>query len=300
VILAGDRQSVAARKRRRMYPIHMYVGRNGSGKTFCAVYDTLPDLDAGLRCLSTVRLLDYRNPRLCEDDACSDVMHGLPGHMAAHPGFVAFTRWEQLLEWKSGPVLMDEITGIADSNESASMPSAVRNKLPQLRRDDVSVRITCLNFIRADKRIREAVNAVTRCRSSFPVSVRDDDGTERMWRARRLAKWVTYDAQTLPVDDHTDHAYDHADVLCKGRHWIPGSSARLAYDTFAPVLMVGTVTDAGRCAYCGGTRRAAECGCPDYVSDRAARKSATRSAPAREHGDDARHSRTQRGNDRAA
>jgi len=71
--LGGDKQSQVARARRRMYPIHFYVGRNGAGKSLAAVYDTMPDLDAGLPCLSTVRLLDFRNPRPCDDPNCKDL-----------------------------------------------------------------------------------------------------------------------------------------------------------------------------------------------------------------------------------
>lgn len=276
-LLASVKQSERARDRRRMYPIHMYVGRNGSGKTLAAVYDTMPELDQGMHCLSTVRLLDYDNPRPCDDAACDDVWHGRPGHMAAHPLYVPFRTWPQLLDWPGpygiqGPVLMDEITGVADSNESAGLPTVAGNKLAQLRRDDCSVRITGLNFIRAHKRIREAVSAVTRCQSSMPVDAFHADGSTRLWRARRLAKWTTYDAQSLPVDDHTEHAYDSADQLISGRHWIPSSVALAAYDTFAPVLMVGTVTESGRCAHCGGTRRNPECSCSDYQDSKAVRR----------------------------
>ena len=272
--LAGDKQSERARARRMAYPIHFYVGRNGSGKTLAAVYDTLPDLDRGLPCLSTVRILDFRNPRPCDDPACSDLMHGTKGHMAAHPLYVPFTIWPQLLDFTYGTVIMDEITGVADSNEGSALPSAAGTKLAELRRADCAVRITGLNFIRANKRIREAVSAVTRCQSSLPVTAYHEDGRAKLWRTRRLAKWVTYDAQSLPMDDITDAAYLKADRLVSGRHWIPTSLALKAYDTFAPVLHVGTVTDAGRCAFCGGNRRAPECSCSDYQSAKAERKGA--------------------------
>ena len=288
-LLAADKQSEAARRRRRAYPIHFYVGRNGAAKTLCAVYDTLPDLDAGMHVLSTVRLLDFRNPRACDDDACPDLMHGMADHMAAHPGYVPFQTWPQLLEWTRGPVIMDEITGVADSNESSALPAAAGNHLAQLRRGDCAVRITGLNFIRANKRIREAVNAVTRCQSSLPQTVYHEDGSAKLWRARRLAKWVTYDAQSLPMDDITDGAYAKADKLCSGRHWIPSSLAISAYDTYAPVLHVGTVSEAGRCAYCGGGRRAPECSCADYQEAKAARKGA---GPQTRSGEDRRTGRT--------
>jgi hypothetical protein len=280
--LASDKGAERARARRRAWPIHMYVGRNGSGKTLAAVYDTLPDLDASRPVLSTVRLLDFRNPRPCDDLACDDLMHGLPGHQAAHPSYIPFRTWPQLLDFKGGAVLMDEVTGVADSHEGAAMPSAVANKLAQLRRDECMLRITALGWIRANKRIREATNAVTRCQSFLPVTLRDPiSGDDRIWRPRRLAVWRTYDAQSLPVDDHTDSAYESADLLVKGRYWIPDSVASRAYDTFAPVNIVGSVSDAGRCAHCGGTRRALECNCPDYVDRKASRRGAgAQAAPA--------------------
>lgn len=283
--LAPVGQSERARRLRRAFPIHMYVGRNGSAKSLAMVYDTLPDLEAGRPVLSTVRILDYHNPRPCDDDACTDLMHGTSGHLAAHPLYVPFTDWPQLLEWKSGPVLMDEVTGVADSNESAALPPVVGNKLAQLRRDKVMLRITALNFIRAHKRIREAVNAVTRCQSFLPVTVQDENGRDELWRQRRLAVWRTYDAQSLPIDDHTDAAYANADLLVKARHWIPESPAIRAYDTMAPVLMVGTVSEHGRCAHCGGQRQALPCTCPDYVDRKAqARPPARRQRSAEDGG----------------
>lgn len=285
--LAREKQADAGRSARRRFPIHFYSGRNGAGKSLCMVYDTLPSLEAGRPVLSTVRLIDYIDLRACITELGCDRpdWHGeFPEpHQVAHPLYRPFTSWEQLLDASGCDILMDEITGVADSNDHFSMPSAVRNILPQLRRRDIALRITGLNWIRADKRIRESVNALTRCRSSLPVRAKDADGETRLWRPRRLMHAVTYDAQSLPLDDHTAGAYAKADVVAKARIWIPGSVAIKAYDTLAPVLSVGTVTDAGRCAFCGGTRRAPECCCPDYVEDRAERKAA-RSPRSGEHG----------------
>lgn len=272
--LAGDAQSEAARRIRRGFPIHFYTGKNGGSKSLCAIYDTLPDLDYGMPVLSTVRLLDYRNLRPCENDGCGDDIGHALGHMAAHPLYVPFTTWPQLLEWNDGPVIMDEITGVADSNEGSAMPSAAANKLAQLRRADCAVRITGLNFIRANKRIREAVRAVTRCSTILPIISVKDDGSERMWKQYRFARWNTYDAETLPLDDISAAAYEKAQRVARAAHWIPDSPAIGAYDTYAPVLMVGRVTDSGRCATCEGNRRAPECSCPDYQAAKGRGRSA--------------------------
>lgn len=274
-LLAPQGQTERARAVRRAYGIHFYAGRNGSGKSLCAVYDTLPDLEQGKSVLSTVRILDYQNPRPCDDLLCEDPMHGHPSHMAAHPLYVPFTRWPQLLEWHDGPVIMDEITGVADSNESAGLPPAVGNKLAQLRRAEVTLRITGLAYMRANKRIREACTAMTLCTSTFAVRAYAEDGSEKVWKERRLSKWKTYDAKSIPVEkDATKTGLENADVLTVGTHWIPTSPAIRAYDTLAPVLVVGDVSDAGRCAHCGGTRRAEECSCDDYQERRSSRRSA--------------------------
>ena len=105
---------------------------------------------------------------------------------------------------------------------------------------------------------------------------------DRAGRPRRIALWRTYDAKTLPIEDIKESHWDEADQVVKSRHWIPESAAIAAYDTLAPVDRVGTVSDAGRCAYCGGGRRVHECCCDDYQSEkvrRAAARPARRAAP---------------------
>jgi hypothetical protein len=268
--LHSDGANERARKMRRGFPIHFYSGKNGGSKSACMIFDTLPDLDAGTPVLSTVRLLDYRNPRPCDDPGCTDEIGHAHGHLAAHPSYVPFVDWPQLLDWTGGPILMDEITGVADSNEASAVPAAVANKLAQLRRADVTVRITGLNFIRANKRIREAVTAITRCSAGWSKIAVSEDGSERVWKQNRWASWRTYDAQTLPLDDHTENSYEKAELLSRAHHWLPSSAAIRAYDTYAPVLMVGHVTEHGRCAHCGDNRRVQECQCPDYVARKAA------------------------------
>jgi hypothetical protein len=312
MLLAGNGQMDAARAKRRAAPIHVYVGHNGMGKSLTAIFDTLPTLEAGRPVLSTVRLLDYTEPRPCEgwrSDVvgwrhlgrreyrpvfervdCDDLGHGDDGHLQAHPLWVPFTDWKQLLEWLFGDIVMDEVTGVADAQEWASVPSQVLVKIPQMRRHDVAVRVTGIAWMNITKRIRQIALAVTRCVATMPASAKSEFGRGRIYRPRRMVSQTTYDVKTLPLDDPSEAAYASARRLARGRLWVPDSVARNAYDTYDQVLTVGTVSDSGRCAYCGGNRRVAECACPDYVHDRAERRSAHR-PPAAEHGrrSDGRH-----------
>ncbi len=287
--LAKERPAEVARATRRMHAVGFYTGKNGSAKSMCAVYDTLPDLDAGTPVLSTIRLQDFRNPRPCEDEACTSSRHGLPGHLAVHPAWVPWSQmhggggWEQFLEFRNGVILADEVTGIADAHEWASIPVQVSNHWGQLRRKKVTMRMTGLDFVNLNKRLRQAVNQVTRCRSAWPVTELDEDGKELIWRPRRMSSWTTYDAQSLPKDEQTDAAYEKGHVFCASKFWIPQSLASLAYDTLEEVGVIETVNEKGDCAHCGGARRQPACSCPDYTERRAAGR-----APDRKRSEDRR------------
>lgn len=273
---------------RRGYPISGFVGPNGSGKTACMVWTTLPSLDAGRPVLSTVRLLDFRNPRLCDDPACTAVDHDT--HLAAHPAWIPWTQWNQLLEVEHADVLADEVTGVASSRESQSMPAVVANALVQLRRRDVVFRWSAPGWARADAIIRECTQAVTFCRGYLPITVPTDDGQrERAWRHRRLFKWITYDATT--VDEMTQGKRDKLRPWVRDFHWGPGSDSFSAYDTFDSVTSIGHVSDYGRCMTCGGRRSAPACSCADYVPPARGRAavSAARGPRLRGGADDSAH-----------
>ena len=79
--------------------------------------------------------MEYTNPRLWDDTGGESENHGT--QMAANPLWVPFTDWRQFMDWKGGDVLMDEVTGVASSRESHSMPGPVSNLLNQLRPRDV-------------------------------------------------------------------------------------------------------------------------------------------------------------------
>jgi hypothetical protein len=265
---------VRGRATRRGYPIHAYVGPNGSGKSLAAVWDTMPTLDSGRPVLSTVRLLDWRNPRPCDDPTCQSPDHAR--HMAAHPLWVPLTEWSQLLDAERCDVLMDEVTGVASSRESGGMPAAVANLLVQLRRRDVVLRWTAPSWARADKIIRETSQAVTYCLGYMKVADVDEQG-DRSWSRRRLFRWRTYD--TAHFDEFTEGKRENLKAWVAEWWWAPGSDAFRAYDTLDAVLSIGTVLETGRCATCGGTRRAPACTCDAYVNARPSRRGARPSEP---------------------
>lgn len=287
----ADRPAARARLRRRGFPIHAYVGPNGTGKSAMMVYDTLPSLDSGRPVLSTVRLLDYRDPRECRGGVyCDDlvnhrqeVMHytlqpadpldktspivrvaqptgEYVTHRQAHPLYVKFTDYSQLLTWRDGDVLMDEVTGVASSRETSSMPVQVANYLVQLRRRNVSLRWSAPSWGRADKIIREVSQGVTLMWAAVPRKAPPTaDGTPRLWSQRRLFLARTYDPSS--VDEFEAHRADDAGSLITAFYWGPGSSMFTAYDTLDAVTALGWANEAGLCMSCGGKRMHRKCAC---------------------------------------
>jgi hypothetical protein len=275
-------------------PIIGYVGGNGSGKSLLMVWDTLPTLEAGRAVLGTVRLVDYENPRDCEDERCEADPHSghyrrsMPDgdqvldalaraerdgldpvltlaqagevegvHGAAHPLWIPLTEWHQVLDARGVDLLLDEVTGAASSRESSKLPAPVANKLVQLRRNDVVVRWTAPSWQRADKIIRECSQGVAYCRGMFKREV--TGGGTRAWRETRLHKVSLYDAAEFDEFDEGQRRDLRAEV--SEFHWGPGSVARAAYDTYDGVLTVGHVSETGTCHRCGGSRRQPACKC---------------------------------------
>ncbi|MEV5004017.1 hypothetical protein [Nocardioides sp. LML1-1-1.1] len=286
------------RDRRRAYLVCAYVGANGGGKTAAMVWDALPSLEAGRPVLSTVRILDYENPRQCDDEMCqenpdrfdhfmmrptdagreamirnqkrmalfgpnADLEHveevSTGVHRAPHPLWIPWVEWQQLLDMRFGEVLADEITGIAEARGSQTMPFAIINHLQQLRRADIPFRYTSPAWDRADLSLRQPTQTVTVCKGSWSTDAPQDGDMQRVIRARRMFKWRTYDAMELT--ELTEGKRTELTPEVKDRHWGPGSPAFAAYDTFAPVLTVGFVTESGRCHKCNGTRPTPKCSC---------------------------------------
>lgn len=245
-------------------PIAAYVGFNGSGKTLAAVAAAMAHLEAGRPVLSTVRLLDYRDPRPCEDQDCTSPRHGLDEHRAAHPLWVPMTDFRQLLDFEAGHVLMDEVTGVADAREHASMPVQVANLLPQLRRRDVTLAWTTIQWSFADVRLRRLTLAAT-----WSVGLRPVYEPGAMWPRHRWFYWRTYDAANI-VDDF--HMGNRGDMKALNRVWFrrPGSLVQEAYDTTDQVLTLGAASEAGMCLTCGGKRTMPRCSCSSTSTTRRA------------------------------
>lgn len=259
----ADRPKARARGRRRSFPIHAYVGPNGTGKSAIMVYDTIPSLLSGRPVLSTVRLLDFTNPRQCEQPdprQCDDPIGHLHGHMQAHPLYVRFSDYSQLLDWRDGDVLMDEVTGVASSRETSSMPVQVANYLVQMRRRNVALRWSAPAWGRADKIIREVSQGVTLMSASIPQPTpAAEDGTPRLWLRRRLFCARTYDPTAM--DEFESHRADDVKPEVTAYYWGPGSLMFQAYDTLDAVTALGWANEAGLCMSCGGKRSHRACKC---------------------------------------
>lgn len=266
--------NTSARRLRRGYPIRAAVGANGSGKSACSVFDLLPSLDAGRPVVSTVRLLDWRNPRPCDDPSCScDKLDELR-HRAAHPSYVRWTGWADLIDIEHADFFADEVTGVASGRDWSAMPSAVVRVLVQLRRRDVTFTWTAPSWAMADSVLKRCSQAVTLCRGYLPVEGVDSRGEERSWRNRRLFRWSTYDAMLL--DDFEAGKRDKLTRLADAWHWGPGSDVFDAYDTFDAVDMVAFPNSSGPCERCGGRQQPRACDCAEYVASRPARAPRTR------------------------
>jgi hypothetical protein len=108
--------------------------------------------------------------------------------------------------------------------------------------------------------IRETTQAVTVCEGHRPIKSEDSD---RAWLRNRHFEWTTFDATAYT--EWSEGKREKAKRLAFQRFAGPGSATFNAYDSLGGVDTIASVTDAGRCVSCGGTRRAPSCSCPEYV-----------------------------------
>lgn len=232
------------RKFRRSMPISAYVGANGSGKTLCMVHDVLPSLFSGRDIFTTV-------PLHLPDGTTPGNVHLL-------------TAWGQILDAQHADILLDEVSAICSSRDIQALPPQVATILQQLRKRDLTLRWTAPSWARADRVLRETTQLMTVCNGW--ISRKDPESS---WRRHVLFRFRSYDA--ADYTDFSDPAHVSKRLKPLQASWYALTKKSIAprcYDTLAQVSTIGTVLDSGRCAVCGGRRRAPECTCPDYLAQK--------------------------------
>jgi len=290
-VSSGKSKMSKAQRRRRSAGIACYVGFNGSGKSATCVSDCLADLNAGTQILSTVAFLA---PFKADDeDQAAEVWDALGAGAARpsdplalpHPLWIPFQDFRQLLMFRDGIVLMDEVQGIADAREHASLPVQVANLLFQLRRQGVVLRWTTIDYNAADMRIRRATQVVTFCRGFRPKWIEGSPWPRNRWF------WVrTYDGRGFN-DFSSAQRSRNKDVKPKrlASEFLSGrgklAKAFRSYDADAAVLSLGACTEGGMCLVCGGKRSSPRCSC--VAEDRPAKPTRSRRAPGARQREDA-------------
>lgn len=241
-------------------PICAYVGYNGMGKSALAASIAMAHAEAGRPVLGTARLLDWRNPRPCEDTSCAWPSHGEPGHLQAHPMWSPLTDYRQLFTFRDGHVWADEATGLADARNHQSMPGEVADFLPRMRARQVTFHWTTIHWSFADTRLRRVTWAAAWAAAFMPKYYGDE-----IWGRNRLFFFRLYDARNLP-DDHDPAKRDskgrpasEQKSMVRGTTWGPRWSAFSFYDTLDGVSSLGGSDESGMCMLCGGARGRKKC-----------------------------------------
>lgn len=258
---------------RRQVPIMAYVGFNGSGKTQAMFLDTLDTL-AGI---------EWDCDQQDHEHTKAGITHGVRHVLSTaaiydsngelHPLYIPFDSWDRLTGFAHGDLLMDEMTSVAHSRHSSSLPPQIETLLNQFRKLDITVRWTAPDWARADKLVRETTQAVTLCQGSMAVK----QGTD-LWRSNRRFRHLTFDAREF--DEFTAAKREKVAPMVKEWFWAEGHRVRETYDTKQSVLMLGVTSDAGICVRCAGTRRRPECSCDDYQDRKAQRTTRRPRVPA--------------------
>lgn len=171
-----------------------------------------------------------------------------------HHRFRALTDFRALVLIEHSDVLFDEVAGVADAQDSGSIPVQVVQWMHTLRKADVRLRVTTPAYSRCAKPVRQVAQAVVDCRSHFA-----ERSSGRLWRSRRMFTFRAYDRAGF--EDFTEGVKERVASAARCVFWRPGCRAEAHYDTLSAVQMLGHVTEHGMCSACGGSRSRPRCAC---------------------------------------
>lgn len=211
-------------------PIRCYAGLNGMGKTLLAVHDALRE---GKPILSTVKI--------------------------NHELYVPLESLEQLATAKHCHVLLDEVAGIANAREYASMPPELQLFLKQLRKGQVTLSYTSPSFEDADITLRRVTRTITICNRVLATPRKGDFPQLVLGRA------TTYDMQSYEKQEGPNpkrHRKTGVPLPPKvvNRAFYRPAHMDVPYDTREEVLRVA-IASKGTCITCGGRRSQPPCKC---------------------------------------
>jgi hypothetical protein len=158
-------------------------------------------------------------------------------------------------------VLLDEVEEAAGSDQSATMPGAMRRWMKQLRKRDVFLRVTTPGYDACAKPIRSVCRVVVDCRSFYEVPT----SAGRRWRPRLAMCFEAYDAWDFGTFDKTSGK--RLRPLARNFYWRGANRAQSAYNSLAQVHSLSEVDDRGACWLCNGSRTPSKCGCSPEVYD---------------------------------
>jgi len=273
--------------------IVVFVGPNGSGKSLAAVESALRTLDGVPWACSELAHHHCRPLRdhidsctlgcsrdvtgirsLCPQDGveleeeCTSGMRLvystvplLDSDARPHERYRELSSFMQLVTIEHADVLFDEVAGIADSSDSAAMPTAVTNWLHQLRKRDNRLRVTTPAYARCAKPIRQVAQLVVDCRAFFPEKAAEG----RLWRPRRAMMFRAFDA--FRFEEYTASTGTRIKPAGSCAYWRADHRAQSSYLTLGAVTQLGHVTEGGMCSACGGSRSRPRCACPKGIDE---------------------------------
>jgi len=231
------------------------IGANGDGKTLGAVaLHAAPSLAKGRPVASTFHI--------------------------DHPNAFMVTDPNQIRDLEHCTFILDEINSQFPSRGAMQLPPEMLRHIHQLRKPDIDLVWTAVNWARADVALREATKKVTTARGyrpdrwereqeippfwrPHPRRLRGPDmkpmKREAEWDAMSLFRYRTYDAQAF--DEFTVHAIKNLKPQRSQWYWRPWHNDDRLYDTLEQVPLWSNVDDHGTCLKCGGVKHRPKCTC---------------------------------------